>query len=155
MSLGHVRGVNLVIAKMLAYGKASQRAMKQGVIDTALDVRRKAQENAPIDLGNLKASAAMITADTGIPTTPTWRNVSSEQAGELSAGFKAAASDVHLNVARNSLFFSFDAAVMFGANYSVFVHETHPTKSKFLERAYRDEGRNLNKNIVKRMKGGA
>jgi len=142
MSILHVLGVKKLLENL---GEVSEKVIKgtrKGVIKAALDIEAAAKSNAPVDLGNLKASGYTVGPE--------------DMTGALASGFtgensgkivKARDSSVAASKKRVKKSIMPTAMVGFGANYAIYVHELHATKGKFLERAVRENRRNTLKVI--------
>ena len=142
--ISQILGVTSIIAAMNALYKQNQSNVRKGLIKVALKIQHDAQENAPVDTGNLKASAYTM-PDVGRMKGPeyvSWASQSSKHGPvdvkrlESSRTQSIAATQAIVNLA--SANDSPTVAVAFSAFYAIYVHEMHPDKSKFLERSVRE-----------------
>ena len=140
-------GEEQAIANLLKLGAHYAEANRAGVLKAALLLENKARRNTPKDTSNLQASGFTVSIKKKDPdfvwsaTNKKGKAVDTAQVESSSRKLVAKARKIVKDAD------GFAAVVGFGANYSIFVHELHSRKSKFLQRAIRSESDKMAKKI--------
>jgi len=149
MAVTEFTGVDKVLANLNMEIKKIEGNISKGLPLAALHVRAKAQEYAPIDEGNLRASAFTIAPDKSVDDNPGFK-------GKQASGM---GTDHALAINENkALVNNLTAVVGFSAYYAVYVHEIDKNYKapgvswKFLEKALTEEQKEVLKIIARKAK---
>lgn len=151
-----LEGVEEVLKNLNREIERIENVTRQGLIEGGLSVLKQSQKNSPVLTGNMKASASIIASEREVPR-PAWKGTKKValdpvQAALLAQGFEEYVAQGQDEVTRDAKKSITSVIVGFGAWYSLFVHERHPTKPKFLERALREKMAEVLERIRKRAK---
>jgi len=131
------------LVKNIAKIEAKQRAaMKVATIQGALWVEADAKRNTPVDTGNLKGS--IFTRYKGGGTKP--QPVANKTGSQNDNKGVTKKMDEIIDSSSDPI-----AVVGVGAAYGIYVHELHPSKAKFLERAMKKNQRKIVRNFKKKL----
>ena len=126
--------------------RACPQAVQRGVLKAAFDIQNHATKNAPIDVGNLRASSYVIWKTGGNPPKPakegkpSFNKTEFDQLAQEAFHEAKKIRDFHPGAGDISV------VIGFGAFYALFVHEGDPSWNwndggpKFLEKALKDRG---------------
>lgn len=169
-----LEGVDTVLRNLNAEIRKVEGVTRKGLIEAALIVLRQAQKNTPVDTGNLKASGSIVYGAEA-PQEPEWKTVrthktlaatkgltpkqrkalpkeslSAEQELLLAEGFADYVQEAMAEIQGDSKRSVESVIVGFSAFYSLFVHELHGTKGKYLESALREKAAEVLERIRRR-----
>jgi len=159
-----VQGVDVTEQNMLKVASDVLIASEIGVFKTGLLVQRTAQLKAPVDLGNLKASAYTHGKRQAFDD-PSWvkeKKEKDEKTGrivvrtadpvELSVDHANAKNEATGRIRVQEQQLNQLVVVGFSANYAIYVHENHRTKSDFLRSAITESSDTLLMNVAREIK---
>lgn len=134
-----VRGVRRTVENLNKLTNETYTGFQTALITFGARVQASAQKNAPVDLGNLQASAFTVWGRNSMPTAA----FSGSDSDMLRKTFNAAVSEAAMLAERGKAEYKFRVVVGFGAHYAVYVHEgSFAMKGrrgpKYLERAYQE-----------------
>lgn len=142
MNITQIDGLADLIADLQTLASMEgDRSLQGALTEAALFVQKQAQKNAPVDLGNLKASAFTVTEKMQDREV----KFRGDDADELQKIHKLSVSEAR------ELLEGMSAVVGFGARYAAAVHELHETKGKFLEKAFSENRERILEIIAKHL----
>ena len=142
-----IKGLPSVILKTNAVVAKIGTALRVGLAEGGLMVAGAAQRRAPVETGNLKASAALMLHSSVAPDPPEWQMHdvtgrivrTDDEIRELDISYSDMVSESADILSKEEARNNPTVTVGFGAYYALRNHEAHKTKSKFLEKAVAEQ----------------
>lgn len=133
------RGIRKTLTNLDKLNRAVHTDAEKTLIRIGLQVQAKAQKYAPVDVGNLRASAFTVWGNNPVPAG----DFSGRDAKKLRSAFNTAVSEGASLAKQGKVEGKFRVVVGFGAHYAIYVHEGNFASvgdrgPKYLERAFQE-----------------